>query len=163
MYTAASWSDHLRQLKQYLGFWEQHHSPDLSPFRLKHLEYREQPIFYLWRQTRGHVSGVRDETRYDVFEVSARIGNFESGDVDEEVALISLLFLIAVKKQVTSLNMTKTWAVMRYVKWVPNLCQNEICQMSSKPVPESSIDQLRDFQNQEQNKSSKVDNKMEVE
>ena len=51
---------------------------------------------------------MRDETRYDVFEVSARIGNFESGDVDEEVALISLLFLIAVKKQVTSLNMTKT-------------------------------------------------------
>jgi len=37
---------------------------------------------------------VRDETRYDVFEVSARIGNFESGDVDEEVALIWLLFLI---------------------------------------------------------------------
>jgi lysyl-tRNA synthetase class II len=39
---------------------------------------------------------------------------------------------------------------------------NEFQKMSSKPVPESSIDQLRDFQNQEQNKSSKVDNKMEV-
>jgi hypothetical protein len=43
-----------------------------------------------------------------------------------------------------------------------NLSCYEICQMSSKPVPESSIDQLPDFQNQGQSKSSKVDNGMEV-
>ena len=31
---------------------------------------------------------MRDKTRYDANEVSARIGKFEPGDVDEEVALI---------------------------------------------------------------------------